>query len=211
MSEHYSQTHDDADDTVASDESSFLATQFRSGTVAFAVAALAMLRALGAGRSRPGRTVIYTITAGLFVALGAVQRRQDGADDPQATSPIDDDEAVTTTESLDGSAGDTGGTGITTEELSDPESPEDNTDADVSSTKVADEPAEAVGPSSEDAMPEQTGEGTEPDATPGEDVTTVDPDDPDELDGRGADESDDRSADDADESDDRSTDEDDDT
>lgn len=183
MSSQYSQTHEDAENTENAD-ASFLKTQFQTGRVAYAVAALSLLRVLRSGRSRPTRTVIYTITASLFVALGTIQRRQhregtSGNGDHGSSIEIDhpervDDEAATTTESLDKTAAEQGSSDVRTEELSDPEPPEEETDADVSPTKVADEPAEAVGPSSEDAVPEQT-EGTEPEPTPGKDANSADP------------------------------------
>lgn len=180
MSEHHSPTHGDqpAYETLSETDDSPLRPLLRSGIIPLAVGALSLIGALRSGRSHPIRTVFYTVAGSLLLGIGMVQRRQDDAvvDLGSSISIGDDgdDDATTTTESTGDPAEKSITTGTTTEELSDPEPPEENTDADVSSTQIADEPAEAAGPSSEDAVPEQTDE-TMPDETQSEDVSEVDP------------------------------------
>lgn len=172
MTSHDIQTGDERTaDPVASDgEASFLRKHVEGGTAAYAVGGLSLLRALRALRSNPRSAAFRGLLGAAAIALGSAQRRRRG-DDGSASFGLDDGETITFGDE-DNEAG--GGmdegeaTGTTTEELSSSTPDEAREDDDISEAKVANEQAEAVGPSSTDSVPEQT-DSTEPEATPEDD------------------------------------------
>jgi len=178
MTSHDIQTGEEPADATAGseEEASFVRKHVTRGTAAFAVGGLSLLRALRALGTNSRRAAFHGVLGAAGIALGAAQRRR-SAGDGSAPTGLDEGETITFENQDDEEGGemDEGGgmdegeaTGTSTDELSSSTPDEAREDDDISETAVANEPAEAAGPSSTDSVPEQT-DSTEPEATPEDD------------------------------------------
>jgi len=180
MTSHDTRTGEEpADATRGSNgETSFVRKHVTSGTAAFAVGGLSLLRALRALGTNPRRAAFHGALGAAGIALGTAQRRRSGGDGSAPTG-LDEGETITfeneddeeggTRDDQEDSGMDEGeATGTSTDELSSSTPDEAREDDDISEATVANEPAEATGPSSTDSVPEQT-DSTEPEATPEDD------------------------------------------
>ncbi|GAA0670087.1 hypothetical protein [Natronoarchaeum mannanilyticum] len=176
MTSHDIQTGEEpADATTANEgEASFVRKHVASGTAAFAVGGLSLLRALRALGTNSRRAAFHGALGAAGIALGAAQRRRSGGDGSTATG-LDEGETITfeteddeMDDQEDGGMNEGEATGTSTDELSSSTPDEAREDDDISEAKVANEPSEATGPASTDSVPEQT-DSTEPEATPEDD------------------------------------------
>ncbi|SNZ06505.1 hypothetical protein SAMN06269185_1193 [Natronoarchaeum philippinense] len=155
MTDHDTQTGDGTTSGVDApgNVASVLRERLADGSAAYAVGGVSLVRALKAVRSDRKRAAGHALLGTALIALGRAQRQRDG----------------------DGGEP----TGTTTEQLSS-STPEHREDDELSETSVANEPAEATGPTTSDAVPEQT-ESTEPETTPEADPNIDAEDDADEA------------------------------
>jgi|GEM_PF-3987220 len=172
MTSHDIQTGEEpADATAGSEEkASFVRKHVTRGTAAFAVGGLSLLRALRALGTNSRRAAFHGALGAAGIALGAAQRRRSSGDGSAPTG-LNEGETITFEDEDDEEGGgmDEGeATGTSTDELSSSTPDEAREDDDISEAAVANEPAEAAGPSSTDSVPEQT-DSTEPEATPEDD------------------------------------------
>jgi len=172
MTSHDSQTGEEpADATTGSEEeASFVRKHVTGGTAAIAVGGLSLVRAIRALGTNSRRAAFHGALGAAGIALGIAQRRRSDADGTAPTG-LNEGETITFENQDDENGGgmDEGeATGTSTDELSSSTPDEAREDDDISEAAVANEPAEAAGPSSTDSVPEQT-DSTEPEATPEDD------------------------------------------
>ncbi|WP_256393872.1 hypothetical protein [Natronoarchaeum rubrum] len=172
MTSHDSQTGEEpADATTGSEEeASFVRKHVTGGTAAIAVGGLSLVRALRALGTNSRRAAFHGALGAAGIALGIAQRQRSDADGTSPTG-LNEGETITFENQDDENGGgmDEGeATGTSTDELSSSTPDEAREDDGISEAAVANEPAEAAGPSSTDSVPEQT-DSTEPEATPEDD------------------------------------------